>query len=72
MLRSLIFLSVIGLSLTSCSMINSLKRNQQAVDNSTYLINENARAIELANSKIKENSERLTEINKTLEKAGEK
>lgn len=72
MLRSLIFLSVISLSLSSCSMINSLKRNQQAIESSTYLINENSQAIEVANSKIRENSQKLGEINKTLEKAGEK
>jgi hypothetical protein len=72
MLKNVLFLSLISLGLTSCSMINSLQRNQQAIDCSTGMILENTQAIEEANSQIKENSHRLGEINKVLEKAGEK
>jgi hypothetical protein len=72
MLKNIVFLTLIGSSLTSCSMINSLERNRQAIDCSTGVIMENTEAIEMANSRIRENSQLLGDINKVLEKAGEK
>ena len=72
MYRSLMILPLLGVSLSSCSMIDSLKRNQEAIDCSTCTIYENIEAIEIANSRIYENSQKLTQINAVLEKAGEK
>lgn len=72
MIKNFILVTLFGMGLSSCSMINSLQRNQEAVDASTSIIYENIQAIEDANRKIQENSQRLSEINETLKKAGEK
>ncbi len=71
MVKNFILVSMMGMGLSSCSMVQSLQRNQQAVDSATYTIYENTQAVEEANRKIQENTQRLGEINKTLQKAGE-
>jgi exonuclease VII small subunit len=71
MVKNFILVSMLGLGLSSCSVVTSLQNNQAAIDHSTYVIEENAQAVAEANTKIRENRQRLTEINKTLQKAGE-
>jgi len=72
MKRMLLLLPMVGLSLTSCSMVNqtmnSLECNQQAVDASTQAINQNAYAIEMANRNIEDNIRQLNAMNETLNK----
>lgn len=65
---------VLGITLTSCGIretFDALENNRQAVDTSTYMIQQNIQAIEQANESIRENRRQLEEINKTLKKAGE-
>lgn len=57
-------------ALVGCTMADSLKRNQQAIDCSTYAIMSNRVAIEQANEQIRENTERLRQINESLQEAG--
>lgn len=75
MKRLLFLMPLVGMSLSSCSIVNetmsSLEANRQAIDMSTYAIQENRQAIEDANRGIAENRRQLDEINKTLRKARE-
>lgn len=75
MKKQMLFIPLIGMFLSSCSMIQdtmwTLERNRQAIDMSTDAIYENAQAIQEANRNIEENRRQLEAINKTLKKAGE-
>jgi hypothetical protein len=73
MKKLLFILPVLGISLSSCGIIEetkyTLESNRAAVDMSTQVINENTQAIEQANVKIEENRRQLEQINATLKKA---
>jgi methyl-accepting chemotaxis protein len=75
MKKNLLFVSTIGITLSSCTMINetinALEYNRQAVEDSTRAIEENRQAIEQANRGIEENRRQLDAINSTLKKANE-
>lgn len=73
MKKTLFLIPLLGLSLSSCNMINetmsALECNRQAVEMSTWAIQENIQAIQEANRGIDENRRQLEAINKALKKA---
>lgn len=75
MKKQLVLIPLLGVTLSGCGMINetmaTLEANREAVEMSTWAIQENAQAIEDANRSIAENKRQLDEINKTLKKAAQ-
>jgi len=72
MKKSLFLFPLVGMALTSCSMlddaINGLEYNRNAVENSTRAINANADAIDQTNRTIDENRRQIEATNQVLEK----
>ncbi len=70
MVQRLILFLLTGASVTGCATLNETMRamecNKQAIDMSTCVIMENARAIEETNAKIEENKRQLEAINEAL------
>lgn len=57
--------------LSGCGIQDAVRRNQEAVDTSTYTIYENMQAIQQSTWAIQENRRKLDEINQTLAKVHE-
>ncbi len=68
----LFFIPLLGVALSSCSMVNesmqALQNNRDAIDMSTCAIDANTQAIEEANRGIEVNRQKLEQINNTLKK----
>ncbi len=75
MKKHYLLLSLMGLTLPGCSMIDdsisALQRNREAIEMSTYAISENVQAVQDANRGIEENRRQLEAINKTLHEASQ-
>lgn len=72
MKKSIFLFPLVGMALSSCSMIddaiNALEYNRYAIESSTDAINANSNAIEQTNSAIDENRRQIESTNEVLEK----
>jgi hypothetical protein len=72
MKKSIFLFPLVGMALSSCSMIddavNALEYNRYTIESSTDAINANTNAIEQTNRAIEENRRQIDATNQVLEK----
>ena len=69
-MKYLLLVPVLLATLSSCSTMNAMDRNRQAIDCSTQAICDNIRAVQEANESIEENRRQIEAINNSLKEMG--